>query len=41
MLATRDAHGLYEKLGFRAIDNPERFMRYPVMEKYPENKSPT
>ena len=26
MLATRDAHGLYEKFGFRAIQNTERWM---------------
>ena len=27
MLATKDAHGLYEKFGFKKIDEPERFMR--------------
>ena len=26
MLATRDAHGLYEKFGFRALAAPDRFM---------------
>ena len=26
-LATLDAHGLYEKFGFRPLDNPERIMR--------------
>lgn len=26
LLATRDAHGLYEQFGFTAINNPERFM---------------
>ena len=26
MLATRDAHGLYEKFGFRPLPEPERFM---------------
>lgn len=26
MLATRDAHGLYERLGFRALAEPARFM---------------
>jgi GNAT superfamily N-acetyltransferase len=26
MLATRDAHGLYEKFGFRALAEPSRFM---------------
>ena len=28
MLATRDAHKLYEQLGFRGIPNPERYMVY-------------
>jgi len=27
MLATKDAHGLYEKFGFKIIDEPKRFMR--------------
>lgn len=27
MLATRDAHGLYEKLGFEALTTPESFMQ--------------
>ncbi|MDQ6904514.1 MAG: GNAT family N-acetyltransferase [Bacteroidota bacterium] len=26
LLATKDAHGLYEKLGFIPVSNPERFM---------------
>ena len=26
MLGTRDAHGLYERFGFRAMAHPERFM---------------
>ena len=26
LLATRDAHGLYEKFGFAPLPNPERFM---------------
>ena len=26
MLATRDAHGLYERYGFRALPDPARFM---------------
>jgi len=25
-LATRDAHGLYERFGFRTLDKPDRFM---------------
>ena len=28
MLATRDAHKLYEQLGFTAIPNPDRYMVY-------------
>lgn len=28
LLATRDAHGLYEKSGFIALPNPERYMVY-------------
>ena len=28
LLATRDAHGLYEKHGFIPVPNPERFMVY-------------
>ncbi len=27
MLATKDAHGLYEKFGFKIIDEPKRYMR--------------
>jgi hypothetical protein len=26
MLGTRDAHGLYKKFGFEALENPERVM---------------
>ncbi len=26
MLATRDAHGLYERFGFRPLDDPAKFM---------------
>ena len=26
MLVTRDAHGLYEKFGWRSLENPERMM---------------
>lgn len=32
MLATRDAHGLYEKFGFKPIANPERWMEIPLKE---------
>lgn len=28
VLATRDAHGVYEKCGFSVITNPERWMAY-------------
>ncbi len=28
MLATRDAHGLYERFGFRPLAAPERFMEW-------------
>jgi N-acetylglutamate synthase-like GNAT family acetyltransferase len=26
MLATKDAHGLYQKFGFEPLDNPEKYM---------------
>jgi len=26
LLATKDAHGLYEKFGFRPLENPDRFL---------------
>jgi GNAT superfamily N-acetyltransferase len=29
VLATRDAHGLYERHGFRSLANPERWMERP------------
>ena len=29
LLATRDAHGLYEKCGFHPLKTPERFMERP------------
>ncbi|MDQ8703135.1 GNAT family N-acetyltransferase [Streptomyces sp. LHD-70] len=28
LLATADAHGVYEKVGFRRVDNPEAWMVY-------------
>ena len=34
MLATRDAHELYKKVGFRALESPERFMRITNPEVY-------
>lgn len=36
MLATKDAHGLYEQFGFRTLDNPGRFMRITNFSSYPE-----
>jgi GNAT superfamily N-acetyltransferase len=36
-LATRDAHGLYEKFGFKPLDNPERIMRKAVLDIYKAN----
>ena len=33
-LATRDAHGLYEKFGFKPIDNPARHMEIVDREIY-------
>ena len=35
LLATKDAHGLYEQFGFKELTNPERYMRYSVFEEYP------
>jgi GNAT superfamily N-acetyltransferase len=29
LLATQDAHGVYEKLGFRPLDRPEEWMVHP------------
>jgi GNAT superfamily N-acetyltransferase len=34
MLATRDAHELYEKFGFTPLSTPERFMEIKPFEKY-------
>lgn len=34
MLATKDAHTLYEKFGFKALSTPERFMELKPFEKY-------
>jgi len=36
LLATKDAHGLYTRFGFKQIDNPERFMRFSTFDQYPE-----
>ncbi|MEU1404334.1 GNAT family N-acetyltransferase [Streptomyces sp. NPDC005728] len=29
LLATEDAHGVYEKLGFRPLDRPDQWMAHP------------
>jgi len=30
MLATKDAHALYEKFGFKPLDEPERYMKRKI-----------
>ena len=39
LLATRDAHGLYAKYGFAALDKPGRIMGFKPFEVYPETNS--
>ena len=41
MLGTRDAHGLYEQFGFKALEDPTRIMRKPNRDVYkqPGNSS--
>jgi GNAT superfamily N-acetyltransferase len=39
MLATADAHGLYEQFGFKAIGRPERLMEITDFEVYQRLKS--
>lgn len=34
VLATRDAHPLYEQFGFTALDKPEIFMQRKLIERY-------
>jgi len=34
MLATQDAHGLYEQFGFQPLENPERFMAVTIKNPY-------
>lgn len=34
LLATRDAHGVYEKVGFSSLAHPDRFMEIDVREKF-------
>lgn len=36
LLATKDAHSLYTKFGFKLLENPERYMRLSIMDVYPE-----
>lgn len=36
MLATKDAHTLYGKFGFKKLSTPERFMELKPFEKYPD-----
>ncbi|MFD5271164.1 GNAT family N-acetyltransferase [Streptomyces sp. NPDC058335] len=38
LLATHDAHGVYEKIGFEALEKPERWMAL-VFEKFSKNIS--
>jgi GNAT superfamily N-acetyltransferase len=38
MLATRDAHGLYEQFGFTALTNPERIMQLVTANIYQPDK---
>ena len=35
LLATKDAHSLYEKFGFTPLENPKQFMELHDTEKYP------
>lgn len=39
MLATKDAHSLYEKFGFSILENTGRFMRLSPFNTYPETNS--
>lgn len=39
MLATKDAHTLYEKFGFSMLENTGRFMRLSPFETYPKTNS--
>jgi len=36
MLATKNAHTLYEKFGFHALKSPDSFMEIKFFEKYPD-----
>jgi len=37
LLATKDAHPLYEKFGFKTLETPGRFMRLGLVSEYPES----
>lgn len=37
MLATKDAHTLYEKFGFKKLSTPDRFMEIKPFEVYSDN----
>lgn len=37
ILATKDAHGLYEQFGFHSLVYPERWMERPAADAYPSN----
>jgi GNAT superfamily N-acetyltransferase len=39
LLATKDAHGLYAKIGFLPLDKPERIMGFKPFEEYPKTHS--
>lgn len=39
MLATKDAHTLYEKFGFSLLENTGRFMRLSPFTEYPQTNS--
>jgi ribosomal protein S18 acetylase RimI-like enzyme len=39
LLATKDAHALYTRFGFTALDKPERVMGFKPFEEYPQNNS--
>ncbi|MGG9961907.1 GNAT family N-acetyltransferase [Ferruginibacter sp. SUN106] len=41
MLGTKDAHTLYERFGFKRLQNSERIMRLSLLEGYPEEESVT
>jgi N-acetylglutamate synthase-like GNAT family acetyltransferase len=34
MLATQDAHGLYEQFGFKSIEHPDRLMAIVIKDAY-------